>query len=207
MKRNVTEHDFTEAFRDYGRNDEFSYEGLKALYEWFEEYEEGTGEEIELDVVGICCDFSEYDSALEAAEEYGYEPDPLEYYLDNMDTLEMSIDEARSASHQGPCDEDVRALSEVEHIARQLDAIGADEIREEIGEIGAWDEEDLKDDDENRQRLLWIACGHIVEEYDEEEAEENAIEWLQDRTTVIVVPAVEYLGNRSFAGSVIVRGF
>ena len=187
MKRNVTEHDFTEAFRDYGRNDQFSYEGLKALYEWFEEYEEDTGEEIELDVIGICCDFSEYDTALEAAEECGYEPEPLAYYLDNMDTIELTIEEARSAAHQGPCDIDVRALSEVEHIAKQLDAIGADEIREEIGEIGAWDEEELKDDDENRQRLLWIACGHIVEEYDEDETQEAAIEWLQDRTSVIRV--------------------
>ena len=75
MKRNVTEHDFTEAFRDYGREENFSYEGLRALYEWFEQYEEDTGEETELDVIAICCDFSEYDTALEAAEEYGYEPE------------------------------------------------------------------------------------------------------------------------------------
>ena len=124
MKRNVTEHDFTEAFRDYGRQDNFSYEGLKALYEWFEEYEEDTGEEIELDVIGICCDFSEYDTALEAAEEYGWEPS----------------------------------------------------------------EDDLED------------C-------EEDEIEDMAATWLQGRTSVIAVPAVEYFGDRSFSGSVIVQEF
>lgn len=31
-----------------------------------EEYEESTGEELELDVVALCCDWSEYETALEA---------------------------------------------------------------------------------------------------------------------------------------------
>jgi hypothetical protein len=54
---------FTE-FRDhfYGiRPDNFSYDGLKILFEYFEEYEESTGDEIELDVIGLCCDFAESD--------------------------------------------------------------------------------------------------------------------------------------------------
>ena len=33
---------------------------VQALYQWLEEYEEGTGEELELDVIGLCCDFTEY---------------------------------------------------------------------------------------------------------------------------------------------------
>ena len=52
---------FTE-FRDhfYGiRPDNFSYDGLKILFEYLEEYEMDIGEELELDVIGLCCDFSE----------------------------------------------------------------------------------------------------------------------------------------------------
>lgn len=29
---------------------------------------------------------------------------------------------------------------------------------------GAWDEEQLKDHDENLTRILWLACGDILEE-------------------------------------------
>ena len=92
MKRNVTEYDFIEAFREMGRQDSFSCEGLKALYEWFEEYEEGTGEEIELDVVGICCDFSEYDTAIEAAQDYGWEPEDGNDYEQEVSAMEWLSD-------------------------------------------------------------------------------------------------------------------
>jgi len=83
MKRNVTQYDFTEAFRDMGRGDNFSYEGLKALYDYLLQYEEDAGEEIELDVIALCCDYSEYDTALEAAQEYGFKLDPEEELTDD----------------------------------------------------------------------------------------------------------------------------
>ena len=50
----------------------WSYKGSLALAEYLEEYEESTGEEMELDVCAIRCDFSEYSSALECALEYGW---------------------------------------------------------------------------------------------------------------------------------------
>jgi hypothetical protein len=62
MKTTVSNHDFIEAFRQYDRLDNFSFEALDLLFAYFEEYEESTGEEIELDVVSICCDFNESDA-------------------------------------------------------------------------------------------------------------------------------------------------
>ena len=59
MKTTVSNHDFVEAFRAYDRLDNFSFEALDLLFAYFEEYEESTGAEIELDVVAICCDFNE----------------------------------------------------------------------------------------------------------------------------------------------------
>lgn len=78
MKTTVNVYEFRDAFRRYGRNDQFSYEALTALFEHLEEYEESTGEELELDVVSLCCDFSEHASALECIKDngYGFEPDP-----------------------------------------------------------------------------------------------------------------------------------
>lgn len=72
MHESVTESGFIDAFRRMDRMDGWSYPGLRALYEYLEQYEEDTGTQIELDVVSLCCDFSEYSTALEAAEEFGF---------------------------------------------------------------------------------------------------------------------------------------
>lgn len=72
MKSTISKHEFRDAFRDYGRTDSFSYEGLGALFDWFEQYEEDCGEETELDVIAICCDFSEHESATSAIKDHGY---------------------------------------------------------------------------------------------------------------------------------------
>ena len=66
---------FIDAFRRMDRLDGWTYDGLRALYDYLDALSEDTGTHIELDVVGLCCDFSEYDSALDAAIEYGFEPD------------------------------------------------------------------------------------------------------------------------------------
>ena len=75
--------------------------------------------------------------------------------------LRMTKAEAASASHPGPCDDDVRALSRVPHIAKQLSAIDPALLRKELQECGAWDDEELRDHDQNLQRILWIAAGDI----------------------------------------------
>ena len=82
MKQSVNSYDFERAFVLAGRKDQFSYDGLRALFDYLEEYEDGTGEEIELDVVALCCDYSEHESALECVKDYGYEP---EYYEEDED--------------------------------------------------------------------------------------------------------------------------
>ena len=48
---------FRDAFKAI-RPDNFSYEGLEVLFDWFGELED-CGEEMELDVIAICCEFSE----------------------------------------------------------------------------------------------------------------------------------------------------
>ena len=71
MKQTINSSDFVDAFRTHGRQNQFSYDGLRALFEYLEEMEDGMGEEMELDVIALCCDYSEFASAKEAALEYG----------------------------------------------------------------------------------------------------------------------------------------
>lgn len=63
----------------------WSYNGSLALAEHLEQYEEDTGEEIELDTCAIRCDFSECESALECALEYGWSPEAS--ILDDDDNI------------------------------------------------------------------------------------------------------------------------
>ena len=71
MKQYVNEHDFIDGFRICNREDNFSYEGRQALFEYFEQLEEDIGEEIEYDPIAICCGYSEYKDEDEIREAYG----------------------------------------------------------------------------------------------------------------------------------------
>jgi len=69
MKQTVDQYTFEQAFRVADRFDQFGYDALKALFDYIEEYEDSCGTEIELDVIAICCEFTQYDSAVEAAKD------------------------------------------------------------------------------------------------------------------------------------------
>ena len=94
MKTTVSLHDFRTAFHDMGRASHFSYDGLEILFDYIEEIEEDCGEEIEFDVIGLCCDFAEA-SHTEIARDYSVdlssydgddtaEHDAVVQYLENQ---------------------------------------------------------------------------------------------------------------------------
>jgi hypothetical protein len=74
MKQSITFNQFYDEFQAI-RPDNFSYDGLQALYEWIEELDESCGIETELDVIALCCEFSEYDSAKDCILDTGYDCD------------------------------------------------------------------------------------------------------------------------------------
>lgn len=70
MKTMVSESGFMQAFKDCGRDNQFSYDALRALYDWLEQLGEDCGEEIELDVIALCCEYTEYKNLEEFQENY-----------------------------------------------------------------------------------------------------------------------------------------
>jgi len=76
MKSTVTKMDFQDAFKDMGREKQFSYDGLEALFDYLESYEEDTGEDIELDVIALCCEYTEYADLAEFQNDYDAEDYP-----------------------------------------------------------------------------------------------------------------------------------
>ena len=90
MKITLNFYGFERAFQRYGRGEQFSYDGLQALFEWLEDLESDIGEEQELDVIGLCCEYCEYDSLKEFQNEYGKEYETIED-VEN-DTIVIPID-------------------------------------------------------------------------------------------------------------------
>jgi hypothetical protein len=88
----ITKYSFQDAFHKMGRGEQFSYEGLLALFDWFEELEDQGNEQMELDVIAICCNFSEYENLKEFQNDYGDEYESLED-IENSTTLIKIEDE------------------------------------------------------------------------------------------------------------------
>ena len=63
MITHVTQSEFIDTFKQSElRKNKFSIPALHALFEYFEQYEEDTGENINFDMIAICCEYSEYSS-------------------------------------------------------------------------------------------------------------------------------------------------
>ncbi len=59
MFQSVNFSSFCDSFRNLDRQDQFTYAGKRVLFDYLEQYEEDTGETIELDVIALCCEYME----------------------------------------------------------------------------------------------------------------------------------------------------
>lgn len=71
MKETVNFERFCEMFNVMDRDENFSFKGKVALFDYIERMEEETGEETELDIIGICCAYSEYETFGDFKVDYG----------------------------------------------------------------------------------------------------------------------------------------
>ena len=70
MKQSINNYQFHRAFERMGKGKQFTYDGLNALFDYLEQYEDDTGETIELDVIALCCEYMEYKNIEEFNRDY-----------------------------------------------------------------------------------------------------------------------------------------
>jgi len=87
MKQTINKSQFRDAFSRMDRGGQFSYEALGALFDYLESYEEDAGEEMELDVIAICCDWTEYDDLEELQADYS-DIETMEDIEDNTQVIQ-----------------------------------------------------------------------------------------------------------------------
>lgn len=195
MKQTVNYYAFEQAFRDYDRYDQFGYAALRALFDYMEELEQDCGTEFELDVIALCCDWTAYESAVDACKEYnadielqktvyaagwnmpGFLPDSESCQFDDVDDAREYIAE----SIEDYADSLAESTDDSAESVAALYAI-AEQVRYESGELG-----------------ITVAGWHYwitAETVENEDAEEQCLEWLQERTQVI-----------EFNGGILVEAF
>ena len=93
MIRTINQYDFIDAFRKMGRENNFSYNGLVALYEYLEMLGDDLGQPIELDVIALCCEYTEYDNLEEFQADYNEDYETIED-IQNATTVIMIDDDS-----------------------------------------------------------------------------------------------------------------
>lgn len=90
----------------------------------------------------------------------------METKIASFNLFEIEIPEYMidGTPQSGNCDNAIAEWLEESFIQNQLISIGNEKISSELKEYGAWDDEELKDFEENKMRIMWIAIGNIWEE-------------------------------------------
>jgi hypothetical protein len=85
LYQEISKTDFVDQFKIMNRSENFSREGLEALYGYFEELSDD--QNIEFDVIAICCDFTEYNNLAEFNLDYGMKFDDIEEIFDHTQVI------------------------------------------------------------------------------------------------------------------------
>ena len=82
----MNEFDFKNEFKKI-RPDNFSYDGLKTLYDYLIQHEEDCDTELEFDAIAYCCEYTEYDNFEDVKKNYDVED--LEHLEQNTIVLKI----------------------------------------------------------------------------------------------------------------------
>jgi hypothetical protein len=88
------------------------------------------------------------------------------FWTSSSGRIELNIPKglASLGYHSGACDSDIEMLMNIDSIWHQLSGIAPQVLSDELKEFGAWDSEELANHEDNLARILWIACGDLVDE-------------------------------------------
>ena len=92
MKETVTFNSFYQAFVKRGRAEAWTQNGLYALFQYIEEMESDLGEEIELDVIGLDGEFTEWKNIREYNKAYNTNYDESWEVSENCSFIDIDGD-------------------------------------------------------------------------------------------------------------------
>ncbi len=84
VKQIRSRYDFHDEFKAYGRGEQFSIEAFDALFEYLSDFAEQQDDRYELDVIGECCEWTEYETVKDAIDAYCDDIKTLDDLRDNF---------------------------------------------------------------------------------------------------------------------------
>lgn len=170
----IDESQFVDAFRDYNREENFSVQARRALFDFYDDLSDDIREPFELDVIAICCDWAQYTFA-ELLQNYsGHVIDwpRIARYVVDLDER----GEYKATIYQVEPDESETVLASVDGSMfeenGELDGVPIDDIESIIDKITSNNCEYFD---------YYLSASDDLPD----EIHENIIETLQDHTTVI----------------------
>lgn len=94
----VNRHMFVQEFRDI-RPHNFSIDGLDALFDYINDFEEDTGEQIKFDVISLCCEFQQYDALADYNGDYDTEHESWDDVADETTVIKITDEAAIIQQH------------------------------------------------------------------------------------------------------------
>ena len=70
---------------------------------------------------------------------------------------------AHECSKSGNNEYSVNYYMNLPKYKKQLDKIDKEELKAELNDLGAWEDEELENHNDNLQRIFWLSCGNIVD--------------------------------------------
>lgn len=87
------------------------------------------------------------------------------YFNYIIDGITLSEEVVKLICRSGDNTEDVRRCLELPEVKAEMLKIPRVAIVEELKEYGAWEDEELPDEQKNLEKILWIAAWNIAEEH------------------------------------------
>lgn len=85
----LTKVDFVHLFNEYNRSDNFTIEGRVALYEYYNDLSDELGEDIETDIIAICCEWTEFKNFADAKKDLGFDADTIDELIQHTNVIEF----------------------------------------------------------------------------------------------------------------------
>ena len=82
MIQKISKSDFISEFAKMNRENQFSYDGKCALYDYLENLEYDTGQKIELYIIALCCEYVEFEDLKEYLKNYNTDIDKNDFDFD-----------------------------------------------------------------------------------------------------------------------------
>lgn len=89
IKQTVSAYDVIEQAKAMNKIDNFGHDGWRALFQCLEGLSDETGDDIELDIVAWCCDFTRFESV----EDYNSQYNTEYVYADDVHEIACMIDD------------------------------------------------------------------------------------------------------------------